>query len=358
MVRRPVWVLFAASACAAGLALSPIMSAQAASGPGWRVIYSHHYGAAAAFSTFWSASAAGIRNAWAVGGLTMGGAPGSGRPFAVRWQGSRWHASPLPAGLTSFLIAASADSPSDAWAVSGQGGYVLHWSGRSWSVAKRFPEPKLVRELTGVTAFGPKDVWVFGGSGAYPGEGTWHLHGTTWTKVTGIGGNIARASAVSPSDMWAVGGISVGDDAIVHFAGNRWLHVTAKVLTGLQFHGIVALSKADVWAAAAPQANPLKAFLVHRTGSGWVRVQLPWAVDAGSLASDGRGGLWISAASATRSWLIHRSSSGRWSRVALPNRSGIIGLSPIPGTTSLWGTGSIGQQRGSKATIWASGRIR
>jgi hypothetical protein len=332
------------------VAVTPAITAHAAPNPGWRVVYSHHYGSTGAFSTFWSASATGTRNAWAVGGETSNGAPGSGRPFAVRWRAGRWRTSQLPRGLTSYLFAVSADSASDAWAVSGQGGYVLHWNGSSWSVAKRFPESGLTRQITGVTAFQPSDVWVFGGSGAFPGVGTWHLHGKRWTKVTGNGGNIAWASALSRSDMWAVGGINAGQDAIMHYSGGKWLHATGKALKGLQFAGIVALSKGNVWAAAG-------SFLVHRTRAGWVRVHLPWAVEPSRLSSDGHGGIWATASSGKKTWLVHRTASGRWSRFALPGGSFAAGLSLIPGTRSLWATGSLAQQAGSKAAIWAFGRI-
>ncbi len=36
----------------------------------------------------------------------------------------------------------------------------------------------------------------------------------------------------------------------MHFFNGKWLHVTGKALTGSEFHGIVALSKGNVWAAA------------------------------------------------------------------------------------------------------------
>ena len=340
------------------IAVAPAITAHSGPNLGWRVVYSHHYGATSAFSTFWSASATGTRNAWAVGGRTPNGAPGSGRPLAVRWRGGRWRASRLPRGLTSYLFAVSADSASDAWAVSGQGGYVLHWNGSSWSVARKFPESGLTRQITGVTAFKPTDVWVFGGSGAYPGVGTWHLHGKRWTKVTGNGGNIDSASALSRSDMWAVGGIKAGQDAIMHYSGGKWLHATGTALTGVQFHGIVALSKGNVWASAGLQSNPARAFLVHHTSAGWVRVHLPWAVEPGRLASDGHGGIWATASSGKKTWLVHRTASGRWSRFALREGSFAAGLTRIPGTRSLWATGSLSQQAGSKAAIWAFGRIR
>ena len=103
------------------------------------------------------------------------------------------------------MLAVSADGPLDAWAITV--GNVLHWHNGKWTVAKSFspkggpPGPL----LTGITALSPTNVWVFGGTGYGVGRGTWHLHGHTWTKVTGAGRNIFGASAQG-NRMWAIGG--------------------------------------------------------------------------------------------------------------------------------------------------------
>jgi hypothetical protein len=346
-------------ACAA-LAAGPLLpaqaapaaqAAQAAPGPGWQLAFTEHYGGPAQGATYYDVSAAGPAAAWAVG--IVGQAPS--RPSAAHWNGRKWYSTPLPHGLSSYLEAVSADSAADAWAVSGLGGYLLHWHGGRWTVARTWPEHGLPSELTGVTAFSPTDVWVFGGSGAYPGLGTWHLHGTTWTKATGAGRNISFASALSPTRMWAVGGINAGADTIVRYGGGRWHYVTSKTLTGLQFQGITTLASGQVWASANAQADSFKSELVELTRTGrWIAVKVPWPVIAGKIAADGHGGLWVTAQKADgRSYLLHKTSAGHWYLIPeAPAGSAIFGLDRIGAGTSLWAAGTVPARPGTSAAIW------
>jgi hypothetical protein len=290
-----------------------------------------------------------------LGGGDVTGA-GGGSPVAERWQGSSWQASKLPGGLHDAISAVSAPSAGDVWAVSDQGGYILHFNGTSWSAAvKRFSG---FGELTGVTAFSPSNVWVFGGPGAAPGFGTWHYNGRSWTKSpTATKDGIALASALSPSNIWAIGAVSAGDDAIFHDTGS-WHQATASALAGLQFHAILAQATDNVWALANISANAFRPYLVHLTGSGWARIKIPYSLDPVDLASDGRGGLWMVALdSANAGWAVHRTASGQWSRVSLGKSARMFGLALIPGTASLWGAGSVNQQAGSTAAIWGYGRL-
>jgi hypothetical protein len=344
------WVLPAAV-----LAVAPAAIAQASSGAGWRVAFSHHYGTQATNSSYLDVTAPGKRVAWAAGGAGGAGSPATGWPTVARWRNGRWRPASLPGGLTGWLGAISADSAKDAWAVSLRTGFALHWNGTKWSVAKRWPEPKhgLLRELTGVTALSPSDVWVFGGPGAFPGVGTWHFNGHSWAHVTSAPGNgIVMASALSAKNIWAIGSATAPQDSIAHFTG-RWHTVTATALSGLQFTSIVAVSRDDVWAIGTLQTNDRQPRLAHLTRNGWSRMSLPWRVDPTGLASDGRGGVWITALGARGSLVIHRSTSGAWSRMTIGPNAALFGVVLIPGTTSLWGSGWV--KAGS--AVWAHGRV-
>ena len=156
-------VVGAATAAAVLLALSG--PAQGAVSTGWRVVFTHHYGAATNNSVYAAVVATGKSDAWAFG-VDNWVNPSSGSPVAEHWNGSGWQSSTLPPGLTSTIYAASAASPSDVWAVTRFGGDLLHWDGSTWSVAKALTGNG---ELTGVTAFGPADgasgnavVWAYG----------------------------------------------------------------------------------------------------------------------------------------------------------------------------------------------------
>lgn len=92
----------------------------------------------------------------------------------------------------------------DVWAL-GPTGYVLHFNGTSWRLAKRFRGGRLA-ELSDIVAFSPTNVWVFGGPGSRPGLGTFHFNGRSWARVTAATKlGIFTVSALSPRDMWATG---------------------------------------------------------------------------------------------------------------------------------------------------------
>jgi hypothetical protein len=347
----------AAAALGAGLSailltLAAVVPAQAA-GTGWIVVFTHHYGPAKNFSGYFTVIAPGRNDAWAFGGTNLSGAT-SGAPVAVHWNGTAWRASALPGGLTDAIFAAGADSPSDIWAVASLAGYILHWNGTAWTVAKQLPG---TGQLTGVTAFSPTNVWVFGSPGAFNGLGTWHFDGSTWTKQTGNAAGLDKASALSPTDIWAIGGVAAPQDAIMHYNGTTWTQVTASGLAGLQFNDIMAVAQNDVWLLASTRSAHLGGTLVHLVGSTTTSFPIPFAVDPESFAPDGHGGFWLSAIDAKgQTWAVHRSASGAWSRILIGAAAQMFEVARIPGTSSLWGAGfGLTVPAGSNAAIWAHG---
>jgi hypothetical protein len=343
---------------AAALAATAWLPGAAAASTGWQVAFQAHTGASTIYNGLIGVAAPSKTSAWAVGGTDLsGGTPGA--PVAEQWNGTGWQASALPSGLTGTLGAVSAPAGNDVWAVSQQTGYALHWNGMSWSVAKTWPESQLVRQLTGVTAFSPTNVWVFGGPGANPGLGTWHLVGSTWHKVTGLAAGISTASAVSRSDMWAIGSAVAPDDTLLHYTGTTWQKITGTALTGLQFGDILALSDSNVWATATVGGSPPR-HLLHFDGTRWTSLTVPSSVQLGGMAPDGSGGLWFSAGQSSSQPPVveHRSAAGTWSSRTLPGGSGpVFGIAPIPGTTSLWASGFLQSSggTGSDAVIWGHG---
>jgi hypothetical protein len=343
---RRMGAALAAGLSATALALALGVPAQAA-GPGWHVVFTHHYGSPGASSFYLTVVAASRDAAWAFGARNPSGE--TLVPVAARWNGTTWRNSPLPSGLTSEIVAASTDSASDAWAVTNLGGDILHWNGTAWAVAKRLTGEG---QLTGVTALSPTDIWVFGGGGAIGGLGTWHYDGSTWTEQTGGALGIDHASALSPADIWAIGGKTSPQTTIVHYNGTTWTDVTASGLAGLSFSDIVALPQDSVWLLTHSPTARLGGSLVHFAGGKVTRFRIPWAIDPGRLAPDGRGGFWLSASSNRRSYAVHWSASGKWSRVPV----NAAGLALIPGTTSLWAAGAVGTTAtGENAAVFANG---
>ncbi|HBW20492.1 MAG TPA: hypothetical protein DEH11_16525 [Actinobacteria bacterium] len=323
----------------------------------WRIGVTAHYGPAGNASGFAAVVASGPAEAWAFGGTNPGG---PSAPVALRWDGRSWQRVPLPPGLDDFISVASAPTSKDIWAASYYGGYLLHWDGARWTVARRWSSQGA---LTGVTAVSPLDVWVFGTSPAGgPGLGTWHLEHGRWLAVTGPDAGIYRASAVNWRDIWAIGGTARGS-FVEHFDGRAWARVrTVPELAGARLHDVLAVSARSVWVAgnlpARRGVGPL--VVAHWNGSWWRAFILPVHVGAGRLASDGHGGAWITATTGGQrigAMFLHLYWSGghAWTTVDHGLGNGVSDIALVPGTDSLWASGGFLTHSGGDAVIFARG---
>jgi hypothetical protein len=333
---------------AAALLVGAAPPAQAA-GPGWRLVWTRSFGRPPEYGTLNSVVSTGRNNAWAFGSTDVVG-PARGAPVAEHWNGRSWRVVALPSGLTGSIAAASAPAANDVWAVGGPGRFVLHYNGSKWSVAKRWKDRL---GLTGVTAFSPTDVWVFGT------PGTWHLHGSTWTKVTGLAGSIQSASALSPRDIWAVASSATAPSGIMlRYNGRTWDQVKRAALAGLMFGDLLAVSPGNIFVAAS---SSRASFLLHLKGTAWTRVAFPaWPVTPFALAPDGSGGLWMnnfSINALTGPTVVHLSRAGQWRQYRVPRSGLLFGLAHVPGTASMWGTGDVATRTGVDAAIWAYGPV-
>jgi hypothetical protein len=322
----------------------------------------HRFAPRGEYSQYSAVAVAGS-HAWAAGDY---GVAGYGLPTGAYWNGSRWSSTAFPKATVGGITALSADSPADAWAVTP--GDVLHWhSGRrtiarTWNLDEGPPGPL----KWGIIAFSPTDVWVLGPSGGGPSGGVWHLHGRTWTHVTGAGRSILTASAVSANDMWAIGWQR---GTLLHYVRGAWHAVAAPVLSGRRLGAIYASSPTSVWITAA-ESGPSGLQLLHLHGGRWTTYSLPWtlpvsavnpeSVPPNAISPDGTGGLWLSSYSAGRytNWLLHFSGSGRWSKTSIGGWI-VRSIVRVPGRTALWAVGSTPQGSGpypySDAVIWAHG---
>ncbi len=107
----------------------------------------------------------GTTGAWAVGEKCPRAPEGCvpGNDLLLREGGSGWSEVPAPSpGGQASLVAVSADSASDAWAVGswagGEKNLYLRWNGSAW---KQVPGPGN-STLTGVAAVSPTDVLAVG----------------------------------------------------------------------------------------------------------------------------------------------------------------------------------------------------
>jgi len=350
------------SISAALLTLAAGIPARAADAPQWHIADKVHYGPSGNASGYSAVIAAAKDNAWVFGGTNPGG-PSS--PAAEHWNGKRWQAWRLPAGLDGFIVAAAASSASNVWAVGE--GYALRWNGVRWTVAKSWSQAS---GITSVAAISPSDVWVFGSSSfsGEPSVGAWHYNGRTWAREDGIAGAISRASAVSPGDIWAITVSPVGG-SVVHYNGSAWSEVPAadSALASTQLNDVLAASSSNVWVSGTTPANAADGRLVlaHWNGKSWERFVAPWPVQQTErFATDGAHGVWIpvvTGGDSPTTWILHLSHTGRWTRTEIAvgrgDGVGVGDLALIPGTTTLWGAGGLVTTVGGDATIWDHGLL-
>ena len=357
IARRAGVVLASVIAAVATMAAS---IAAPAPRPAWQMATTVHYGPADNASGYSAVIAPTKNDAWVFGGTNPGG---TSSPAAEHWDGRRWHAWPLPAGLSGFIVGAAASSPGDVWAVGGE--YALHWNGSRWAVAKTWSQ---AGQATSVVAVSPGDVWVFGSS-SFSGEaslGAWHYDGRAWTRSSGVASAIYRASAVSADDIWAIT-VSPGGGSVVHYDGRAWARDTAadSALANAQLDDVLAVSARSVWVSGVTPANAAdgRLVLVRWNGRRWKRFVAPWTVQQPErFAADGAGGIWIpvvTGGASPATWILHLSRSGVWTRtrIAAGHRTGVgVGdLALIPGTRTLWGTGGLLTTVGGDAAIWEHG---
>jgi hypothetical protein len=223
---------------------------------------------------------------WAVGHHTSQ-EPNSDA-MIMHWNGAQWDFVPDAAtAAITRLNAVTAISGDDVWAV----GYaysntgltqplVERWNGTQWSVV---PSPTMPDQtlLEDVAAISRDDVWVVGWYSPAILEGrtfTMRWNGVEWNVVpspnTNAQATILRSiSAMSPTDVWAVGASTNPTPPIVlHWDGTQW-NVVPGPSVGTdytEFWGVQALSSTDVWAVGDYSVNHVENGLVsHWDGTSW-----------------------------------------------------------------------------------------
>ena len=306
------------------VAAAVLSGAQAASAatPSWHPVLSVPGGGAAA-----TVVATGKTSGWAF--------LGSGAAYQ-RVGATAWKKVAFP-GSNGYVNAAAASSPSNVWAAfrpaaGGPGSQVDRWNGKKWAVVKSFPG-----SVTGFSVLSPDDVWAFGG--ASYGEGVFHFNGRSWAEVSST---LSGGSATSDQNVWAFSGTQVA-----HYNGRKWTETNVAGLfppsTGGHVApavtGVLALSPNNVFAAGtgwggAGGAGGGPAVVLHFNGHSWSRAAVgPSVLAPGSLASDGRGGLWMTSDTHENFQVLLHYSAGQLVNANEPFKS----VASIPGTAEALG---------------------
>ena len=320
----------------------------------YRILAISHFGQPGNASGYSAIVVTGKRQAWVFGGTNPGG---PSRPVAEHWTGVAMTRGALPPGLAGFISDASAPSATDIWAASEYGGYLLHWNGTRWYLAKRWDGT-----ITGLTAVSADNVWIFGASADGNGTETWHFNGRSWRPVAGAAGAIYRASAISRRDIWA---ITTGTKtaSVLRYDGKQWRPVrTGHVLTGVVASDILAASKRDVWVLGNEvRAGAIRLVLAHWNGARWRRINMRVAAFAGRLSPGAHGTVLVTAtpAQASAAGLVLQVNAAGEDRVTAIRSglgSGVSSVALLRGTRLLLASGGVLTRLGGDAVIW-EGRL-
>jgi hypothetical protein len=321
--------------------------------PGWRVVKMFGPDPLGVSGLLTAESA---RDAWSIW---------SGSKFIAVEHFTRgaWRQVPLPARLDKYVrsvVSIGASSASDVWLFGTHPATkALRWNGAKW-LLQPIPSWVLRHDSSGtVTAtnavFGPGNVWVFSlGTGAFAA----HYNGHTWAKVKMPAVPIG-VSAAAPGDIWASG---TGISSVMHWNGTTWVTVGLPLLplpagAKVSYSNITAVGPKDAWVMRSimlPKSNIADTAMMHWNGKAWLTAPSP-ADFVGSLVPDGHGGLWADGIDFNPGgfWYIYHLSGGHWKQFTPP---GVFIHAPedltwIPGTRSVWATGSASNIKGNFGVI-------
>jgi hypothetical protein len=223
---------------------------------------------------------------WAVG--IQGGNPYS--TLVEHWDGTAWTVvpSPSPSDQSSELMAVSAASSSDAWAVgeffNSQSNtietLILHWDGVAWTVVPSPSPGSTNNDLLDVVAIDADDAWAVGSMLRPDGALVLHWDGQSWTVADtpdlGESATWYSVAATSSSDVWVAGW--AGRPLTMHWDGSTWTVRPTSFPNGTLL-GITALPFGDAWVAG--HTFPGERTLVeHWDGAAWARLRTPSLGDA------------------------------------------------------------------------------
>ncbi|MEZ0070673.1 hypothetical protein [Planotetraspora sp. GP83] len=251
------------------------------------------------YNELYAVDATSASDAWAVGSIETahgpnGGGDGPKKAAAWRWNGTSWRIVDLPKPAnTPTVTGVEALSPGDAWAVGWYyesltptavgAGYAAHWNGSTWKQVELPAVGDYLTQVYTVSGTSPTDVWAVGswrdrGPGQPYHPLALHWDGSAWTPVTvpepAGGGFLRGVKALSPTDVWAVGGRDYRTPISFHWNGTAWAEVPLPALggTGNNFlYSVTGTGPGKVWAVGYTSAgtnNPEP--LVERwNGSSW-----------------------------------------------------------------------------------------
>ena len=290
---------------------------------------------------------------WAVGGYVPQATNNTLVPLALRWDGKSWKQVSIPLssagnGLELYGVSAVPGKANNVWAVGGAttdlsnvAPVAEQWNGKTWKVVPT-PNPASAGAgviLRGVTAVSATNVWAVGdyANSANPAVPfAEHWNGKTWKIVSmpnapGTGGitlNGVTAVPGSPNDAWAVGYANYPSaDISATAVAEQWNGKTWKIV--------------PTPSEPAPQpSGPQDAGITELNGVTAVSANDVWAVGYGSYdpVTQGEG--------SPITWVLHWNGT-TWKHVPSPNPGEIAADST---DNRLFGAVAV-----SASDVWAVG---
>lgn len=334
----------------------------------WHVVASPNAGNSAE-NTLIQVSARTMSDGWAVG---YAGSDAFRRTLTEHWNGKTWRvvASPNPGNMTNILTGVRSLTAINAWAVGYAAGHdsvnralIEHWNGKTWRSVPAKQVGKPDSQLFAVTAISPRNIWAVGQ--ADTGNFRFrplieHWNGRAWSvvaapspKLSGSGFGLTAVSAVSATDIWAVGSDVTATGArplAEHWNGRHWSLVNMPAPTSARISGVSMLSARNGWAVGnrlLGSAN--RAFVEHWNGKRWAPASSPEVISA-NLSS-------VKALTPSLAWavgyapaktglrtLVERWNGHSWSVVNSPNRGSSSELLGLGGNQQrMWAVGTTGK---------------
>ncbi|MEU4829525.1 hypothetical protein [Streptosporangium sp. NPDC023615] len=307
-------------------------------------------------------AATGPRDAWAVG-YQDGAEDREGAPAVLRWNGSRWREVAVGDGTGAHhLEGVSAGGPRDVWVVgNGPSAFAAHWNGRAWTPYRPFGVAEDYR-LADVAA-GDGDAWFAanGPSGAVVLE----AEDGGFRNALSTEGAL-RAITSRQGHVWAVGTSTARTPLVWHGRDGSWENLAMPPVPGGVLNRVWQVSPSEVWAVGQVSASPgdrpaakdARPLVMRWDGSRWSRVEVP--VSRGVLhgvTATGPGDLWISGVDADHSGqvLVLRYDGTSWSREYGPLLRAHTSTQQYEGTDDIASTG-LTRVPGT-GTLWAVGSV-
>lgn len=243
-------------------------------------------------------------------------------------QSGQWVVSEMLAATGGdFITAIAMVSPTEGWAVGGEGAtnaLILHYQHGQWSALPEHPRG----QLDAIAMVAPDEGWAVGtdvGGGSIMLR---YSHGA-WSPVSvpqvGALDTIAMYSADSG---WAAGG------GILRYANGAWTQAAFTPPLGAPISDIVAPAPDEAWAAGAT--------IYHYQFGKWSAASVPSNASISGIAMDSSTSGWaVGDPVGTATSVLWRYENGAWTAVNSPTRQPLLSVASVS-PREVWAVGVRG----------------